>query len=201
MSLTSIHDVGIALQTYLRANGCPLAVVDGPEGKKTTTWGRERIVIEHSEDKASFDGPRGLHVNAKHAYTAIDPYKITIYVRSAKAGANDFEHRSRAILVRESVIAGLRYVASANRNRFRPISGGFVVPDDLAKSESQGGAVYELAFTYELPIRVVSFQGEASPEGSITSFNNRTLVAKTGETDNDNNPNTPPITSNVACGA
>ncbi len=72
MSLTSIHDVAVALRAYLIAQGCPLDVVHGPE-QPTTTWGRERIVVEHDVDgKDSFSGPRGVHTNAKHRHTATD---------------------------------------------------------------------------------------------------------------------------------
>jgi hypothetical protein len=201
MSLTTIHDVGAALQAYLRVQGCPLDVVDGPEGTRTTTAGRERIVIEHDSGQASFDGPRGLHLNARHAYTAIDPYKITIYARSARSGALQFEHRSRALLVREVVLAGLRYVSAVNKNRFLPKSGAFTDVGDLVKSEANGGAVYEMTVTYELPIRVVTFAGEAQPEGALSNMTSRTKVSRTGAADDDNNPNTPPLTSETACGA
>ena len=202
MSLTTIHDVGVALQAYLRSQSCPIEVVDGPERTKTTTFGRERIVIEHaSSGKASFDGPRGLHTNAKHAYTAIDPYKITIYAQSKRAGAREFEHRTRALLIREVVLAGLRYVAAVNKNRVNPKDGNFATPEDLAKTEANGGAVYELTITYELPIRVVTFAGEALPEATLAHMTSKTMVSRTGAADDDNNHNTPPLTSETACGA
>ncbi len=202
MSLTTIQDVGVALQAYLRTQGCPFDVVNGPEGTRTTTGGRERIVLEHDLGKSSFDGPRGLHINAKHAYTAVDTYKITIYARSVKSAPSEFEHRSRALLVREVVLAGMRYVAAVNKNRFLPKAGGFTVDGDLAASERNAGAVYELTFTYELPIRVVTFAGQAAPEGNVAHMTSRTMVSRTGaDADSDDNPNTPPLTSEKACGA
>ena len=201
MSLTSIHDVGLALAAYLTAQGCPVAVVDGPEPTKTATWGRERIVLEHDlSASASFGGPRGLHVNARHSYSAADPYKITIYVRSV-AGAAPFEHRQRAMRVREQVLSGLRYVASINKNRFEPKAGKFTTPEDLTGSERPGGAAYELTFTYELPVRVVTFAGAAVNEASLAALSSTTKVSRAGIADDDNNPNTPSATAETACGA
>lgn len=201
MSLTTAHDIGAALAAYLVTQGCPLPVVDGPEPTKTATWGRERIVLEHDfSGKGSFGAARGLHVNAKHRRTASDPYKITIYARSAHAGATECEHQTRALLVRETVMAGLDYVAAVNKNHWEPKSGGFTVPDDLAKSETQAGAVYEISLTYDLPIRVITFAQAARPEGNIAGWHSTTKVSRTGEADNDGDPNTPPSTAVTACG-
>ncbi len=192
MSLTSIHDVVVALRAYLVTQGCPLDVVDGPE-QPTTTWGRERIVIEHDlAGKDSFGGPRGLHTNAKHRHTATDAYKLTIFARSAVGGGKPFEHRARAKLVRETVMVGLDYVAGANKNAWKPTSGGFVSPPDLAASEQPGGAAYELKFTYDLPIRVVTFPQAARPEGTLTGLTSMTNVSRFADDD------TPEET---ACGA
>ncbi len=192
MSLTTVHDIAVALRTYLRTQNCPLDVVDGPE-QPTTTWGRERIVIEHDVDGSdSFSNPHGLHTNAKHRHTATDAYKLTIYTQSKVPGAKPFEHRSRAKLVRETVVAGLDYVAATNKNRWSPSSGAFVTPPDLALSEQPGGAAYELKFTYDLPIRVVTFAGEARPEGTLTGLRSTTSVTRFGD---DETP------EETACGA
>ncbi len=186
----SLHAIGVNLGAYLLSQGCPLPVVDGPE-LPTTTWGRERVVIEHDAGGESFGPPRGLHINAKHRRTRSAAYKITIYARSAAAGAGDFEHRTRAENVLECVIVGLDNVAAARINRWEPKSGGFITPVDLVKSETQAGAVYELKLTYDLPIRVVTFPGAARPEGTLVDF-----ISSTGVY------GPPPDTSaEIACGA
>lgn len=191
-----IHDIGAELQAYLRANGCPLAVVDGPE-QPTTTWGRERVVIEHDVDsKASFADPRGMHNNAKHRREATDPYKVTIYVRSALAGASPFEHRTRALNVRDVVIVGMELVARKRINRWDATSGGFFTPPDLAATERPGGAAYQILSTYKSPIRAVTFVGEARPEGTVSGFNSTTQVSRAGTPSDD--PTNP---AETACGA
>ncbi len=201
MSLTTIRQVGVALDAFLKAHGCPLDVIDGPD-IPTTTWGRERIVLEYDDDgTTSFGNPHGLHVNAKHSFTASDPMKATIYAQAKRSGSLVFEHRARAILVREQVLSGLRYVAATNKNKFAPKSGRFITPPDLAATETQAGAVYEIKLTYDLPVRVVTFAGSAQPEGELTAMTSMTMVSRTGDADDDDNTNTPPITSAVACGA
>jgi len=181
----SLHAIGSALAAYLATQGCPLTVVYGPE-LPTTTFGRERIVLEHAVGaKDSFGAPRGLHVNAKHRHTVTDNYKLTIYVRSAASGAKPFEHRERARAVREVVVAGLDYVAATRKNRWSPQSGSLITPPDLAATELPGGAVYELLFTYETPIRVVTFANAARPEGDIGAITSTTEVAITGALESD----------------
>ncbi len=159
-------------------------------------------MLEYDDDgSTSFGNPHGLHRNAKHSYTATDPLKATVYAQAKRSGSLTFEHRTRALLVREQVLSGLRYVAATNKNKFTPKSGRFITPPDLAATETQAGAVYEIKFTYDLPIRVVTFAGEAATEGTLTGMTSRTMVSLTGEADDDDDPNTPPITSETACGA
>lgn len=201
MSGATLHTIGVALQAYLRGQGCPLDVVDGPEKTQTATFGNERIVLEHADGGDSFGRPLGVHKNAKHRYVATDTYKATIYARVVAQGATEFEHRTRAKNIREQVIAGLEYVAVTSGTRQAPKSGGFITPKDLEGSEAKAGAVYELAFTYDLPIRAVTFAGAARPEGTIAHMTSTTKVSRSGAPDDDNNPNTPPATADTACGA
>lgn len=197
MSLVSLNDLGVALKRELVAKACPLEVLVGPEKAKTAvTYGAERVVLELDVDgKDTFAPPRGLHGNAKHRYTATDTFKATIYVTNRAAGPQPFEHLQRAKLAREAVIAALELVAAKNKNKFKPTSGGFVVPKDMAAAEQQNGAAYELKFTYSLPIRAVTFAGAARPEGTVTGFTSTTQVSQ-----NHANPTTPPDDAETACG-
>lgn len=201
MSVTTIHDIGVALGTYLIAKGCPIPVVDGPELKRTS-WNPERIVIEHDVDgKDSFSGPRGLHTNAKHRHTATDAYKVTIYAQSKVTGPKPFEHRTRAKAIREMVMTGLATVAAANKNAWEPESGAFVSPPDIAESEQPNGAGYEIKFTYDLPIRFVTFANAAVTEGTLAAMTSTTVVGRAGIADDDDDPTTPQAGAETACGA
>ncbi len=187
----SLHAIGVALAAYLISQGCPVPVVDGPE-QPTTTWGRERIVIEHDAGGESFGNARGLHTNARHRRTRSAAYKLTIYAQSKAAGAKTFEHRTRVENILETVLVGLDFVAATNINKWEPKSGGLVSPPDLAASEQPNGAAYELKFSYDLPIRVVTFVGDAQPEGNIAGgLNSTTNVTRNADTID---------APNVACG-
>lgn len=161
-----IRDIGIALQAYLITQGVPLEVVYGPV-PATTTWARERIVIEQTTERGKFGPVLSQHINPKHRRTFAIPYKITIYARSNKAGAQTFEHNRRATNLLETVTVGLDHVAASllhRANGWTPGSPALVVPDDLAKSETAGGAVYELPFTFDRPMVQRTFVGEIQPE-------------------------------------
>jgi hypothetical protein len=166
-----IHEIGVELQAKLQANGTPLPVVDGPEPTTTTTWGRERIVIEYDTSGSdTFGDPHGHSTNPKKRFSATEACKATIYARSQETGASVFEHRRRAKKVRDDVLVALELVARQDRNRFRAVAGRFLAPPDLEKSERPGGAVYELRFTYERPIVAATFAGAKKPEATLGLF-------------------------------
>jgi len=163
-----IHDIGLALQVRLRAAGCPVAVVDGPEPTTTATRGRERIVIEHA-DSDSFVPTRSQRPNPVHRLNRSVGAKITIYAQSPRAGALDFEHRRRAEHILDLVLVALGDEAgsSAIYNVWAPQSGQFITPPDLEGSERRGGAVYELAVTFERAVKVQTWAGDIAPEAEL----------------------------------
>lgn len=175
-----IREIGVELQAQLRLQGVPLAVLDGPEQNKTTTWGRERIVIEYDGDSADAFGPgRSQHLNPRVRHEAIEACKVTIYAQSGRAGALVAEHRRRAKNLRDQVINALDLVAARRKNGWKLSGGRFVVPEDLKDTERAGGAVYELTFQWARAIEVRTFVGEKQPEGNITSVGHTTLVRTT----------------------
>lgn len=191
-----IHELATELRAELRALGVPVAVIDGPEPTTTTTWGRERIVVAFNEDGSdSFVQPRALRTNARHRYTAREACKVTIYAQSPAASATSFEHRARAKRLRDHVLVAFDVVAAKRRNRWSPDSGRFIAPEDLDKSGQPKGAVYELLFTFEQAVPVLTWKGEGTSEGLISSVQSRTDVAMTYEIVDDLNP------PETACGA
>ncbi len=188
-----IHEIGRDLQADLETKGVPFDVIDGPEPTETTTWGRERIVIEFAPGGDKFGAVISQHINPKQRHTFTPAAKITIYAQSKKAGAKLFEHHRRAHAVLRQVLVSLSQVFAVRKNPWRPVSGGFITPPNMDKSKSAGGAVYELAFTFDTGVPDLTWAQAAKPEFTLAdgSMTSRTNV---GQNDSDETPET-------SCGA
>lgn len=197
-----IHELGVELQAALVALGCPLPVVDGPENTKSTTYARERIVLEHDEKGDSFGPVRTQHRNPKSRMTRIMGVKATIYAKHPYAGALEFEHRRRANHALDLVLVALGNAAAARHNVYTPTAGRFITPEDLAGSERVQGAAYELTFTIDRAVEARTWAGAAGEEvtvieGMITS----TTKVSGNAADDDDNPYNVPASAETACGA
>jgi hypothetical protein len=117
--------------------------------------------------------------------------KVTIYAQSPKAGAMPFEHERRAEHALDLVLVGLEVVARTRQNQWTPVRGRWVPPADLAESERFGGAVYELAFTFDRGVWVQTWAGDKRPEASLGAIKSRTRVHLNGMEDE---------SSETACG-
>jgi len=181
-----IREIGAELQTALRARGVPFDVVVGPEATRTTTWGRERIVIEYAgQDK--FVPVRSQRHNAKHYGNVQFGGKLTIYAKSAKAGAMPWEHRRRAHAVMRQCVVALSDVLYQRKNDVAFTGGELTVPADLVASEVHGGAAYELRFTFEASIPDRDWAGDAADEVNTDdlSFANQTRARHAGTDEGD----------------
>lgn len=158
-----LHEIGVELGAALAAVGCPLKVIDGPEPTKTTTFARERIVVEH-DGGDGFGPTRSQRPNPKVRLVRTVGAKVTIHAQSPKPNALDWEHRRRAEHVLDLVLVALEKVIVARKNAFAFTGGRFVKSDDLAKSETAGGAVYELTFNVERAVHVQNFDGSIRTE-------------------------------------
>ena len=175
-----IREVGVELQARLRTRGVPLVVVDGPEPENTTTWGRERIVIERDREAAGvFGAPRSQSLNPKRYFNLTEPWKITIYAQSARVGSTVAEHERRVMNVARCVMNALKYVAAVRKNGFDGGTFQLITPPDLVGAQRPGGAVCELKFTWEHGAQDVDFVGEAKPTGTITTGAHTTIVRTT----------------------
>lgn len=158
-----LHEIAVELGARLRALGCPVPVVDGPEPTKTTTGARERIVLEHDDAGDRFDSAQAQRGTPTHVRARVVAAKATIYAQSTKAGAHDFEHRRRCEHTLDLVIAGLNDVIAARKNRVEFTGGRFVKAEDLTRSEVIPGAIYELTFTFDRAVRAQRWDYDLAP--------------------------------------
>lgn len=193
-----IHEIGRELQTELRAKGFPFVVKDGPEPTKTTTWGDERIVIEHDDGgNDSFARPRTTSDNPKRRYARAASYKLTIYAQSPAPGAGVFEHRTRVEKALAGVVCAMELIGARRRDHFEPKGGKLVTPPELADSERPNGAAYELKFTFDYGIATTTWAGAKRPEGTLAGMTNTTKASlETGSTDTGI-----PLDAETSCGA
>lgn len=163
-----IHEIAKELGARLAAIGLDAPVVEGPENP-TTTWGRERVVLEHTfdGDPDSFAGPRTQSENPKRRYTRTAAYKLTVYATSKKPGASLFEHCRRAEKMLDAVLVEMEEVAATRLSHWAPKSGRFVTPELLKGAENPGGAVYELAFTFDRAVAKRKWSGEIRPTATL----------------------------------
>lgn len=166
-----VHDIGRALEAKLVSRKCPFKVIDGPEDTATTTWGRERIVIERDLDAGDGFAPtRSQRPNPAHRMVRLIPMKLTIYAKEPKLGATRFEHEGRADHVADLVLIALGDITGDQSpifNMWSQQSGRFVTPEDLAESERSAGAVYELRVTVERAVKEQDFKGAVAPEATV----------------------------------
>ena len=169
-----IHEVGVNLGQYLAAKRCPFEVVDGPERRGTVTFARERVVIERDQDVGDgFDENRISKRNPATYLTRLIGCKVTIYARAPNAGAFYWEHQRRAERVLDLVLANLYEIAKIRRNLCSFKSGRFVDAPDLKPTETPGGAIYELKFTFDRGVTNNDWLGDPPftdlviPEGMI----------------------------------
>ena len=165
-----IHQLGVELRAALGALApvaCPLPVVDGPEPAQTTTFGRERIVIEHDYDASErFVEPRSQHqITGRPGNFGPQQFnrhiaaKLSIYGQSSSPGALHWEHRRRVEHLLDLVLVQLRAVTMRRKNWLVLTGGRFFVPADLKATEIAGGAAYELKFTVERGVYEQDYAG------------------------------------------
>ncbi len=195
-----IHDIGVAVQARIRARGCPVTIIDGPEPTSTTTYGRERVVFEEFGGD-SFEGPKSHHKNPKHAGDMLIGARIRIYAQSQRAGAFPFEHRFRARLILMQLIVALREELLLRGQPFVLGKGDYFVPPDLEATAIANGAAYELPFVYRAGIPVHTWTGEANPTGTLEGgLVNRTEMSDGSVSDDVDEDGNPIVIVETACG-
>lgn len=178
-----IHEIGVELQAYFKSKKCPFDVIDGPEIRGTSTFARERVVIEHDPAGDSFVAKHKATTNPRSWGSRNIGVKITLYVKRPSKGATYWEHKRRAEALLDQVFCGLSNIAKERQNLVVFRSGKFIFPEDLKDSETPGGAAYELLLTFDRGIVETNWDGTAQPTATIgdggVTIKNKTVVDAT----------------------
>ena len=163
-----IHEIAVNLGEILAERGCPIPVIDGPEFRTTTTFARERIVVEHDPAGDSFGPRHRADTGPRTRLTRLTGVKITIYTQKTTKGAIYWEHVRRAEHALDLVLISIDIIAKIRQNLVVFKSGKFVYPEDLKESETPGGAVYELLLTFDRGVAERNWDGTGGPTAIIT---------------------------------
>ena len=197
-----IQKIREELAAYLAARAVPVTVeMNEPAGgtKAQVTFGRSRITLEEADGLAdSFESARAQRLANQVRFSRVQAWVLRIYAKSGRTGALDLEHKRLANDILDFVLAGLSEIAATRLNRFAPQRGGFVRLPDLAESERPGGAVYELALTFDRGVaEAVTWSSHDEPSVTLTAGQ---LTSKTNVTSANADPSLPAPTPEVNCG-
>lgn len=166
-----LREIAAELEANLGLIECPLHVIPGPEPAATTTFARERIVLEHDEKTPDqFKAPRVAgQKNPRIRLIRDVAAKLTIYAQAPGAGATHWEHRRRAEHILDLVLVQLQKTVVYARQTGMTIGrGSFIEPADLAASEAIRGAAYQLEFTLERAVIEQNYDSSIAGEGTFS---------------------------------
>jgi len=186
-----IFEISRQLESAIAAKRCPLPVIFGKEATTTTTFARERVVVEYDPDaRDAFGPPIAARTSSKVRFVRSIPIKITIYAQAVTTGALPFEHIRRADRVVDVVAVALDDIVRSRGNFFTIVDGGYAIPDDLSASETIGGCVYQLRCRVDRGITDINFDGSSTGTFTIVkgSISNTTKVSQTTGLDDMQSP-------------
>lgn len=204
-----IRELAREVTEILRQRSIPIEVfADEPVGAASTTFARERAVLEHAEGPGAdrFEPVRSQRSRDSHYFTRTVGYTLTIYAKSPKEGALSWEHKRRANDFLDQILIAFSDVAATRRNEFAPLGGGFVPSDDLEGSEHPGGARYVLALTFTRAVIPRTWKGELAPTatfGDGTNPSDVTIgsVTRVSYAEANTDTSAPPVGADTNCGA
>jgi hypothetical protein len=161
-----IHEIGLEIDALLKARGCPMPVIDGPESDPTT-FANDRIVIETAGGDAWIPVERVSHNPKRYAIRRIG-VQIRIFAHVERKGAAFFEHRRKCDHVLDLVYVALRKVAQTRGNAFEIRTADYYLPPDLAASDSPAGCGYELRLFWDRAVGDIDWQYRKADEATIT---------------------------------
>lgn len=162
-----MRDISQELAARIHERKCPLAVVYGPEPTSTgtTTFGRERIVVERLNDRNEVTAQaHSQRRNPKQYWVRRLNGRVTIYAQDTKPGARHFDHEDRMDRIADMVLVCLAEVLDERHNTYVIADCVKFVPADLAATTIHGGAVYRIDFAVSRGVNARDWDGSALPE-------------------------------------
>lgn len=162
-----LYELTQELRARLAGKGVPFTVIYGPE-RGEGAFAHERIVIDELAEGDAFGaavaGPRGP--NGSRMTSTIGAV-ARIYAQSHVTGAAVHDHRRRARAALDAVLVALDdLLRGSRRNGWSPTAGRFLLPADLADSETWPGAVYELRFELSRSVLALAWPASEGADGA-----------------------------------
>jgi hypothetical protein len=177
---SQLREIARAVDAALAARSVPVRCVAGPEKTGTTTYARERVVIEH-DGGDTFGPPRSQKLNPRALFNRSVGAAVRIYARSPVAGADVLDHRGRCEEILDHVAHALDAVIRGQRKSTWTANGGdFEDLPDLAASDARAGALYVLRISYDRAVLNVAWSTGAAAEEA--EYGGAAGVALTNET-------------------
>ncbi len=167
-----IYAISQELATELKAQGCPLPVVYGPErmGATGAALTTSRILIERDRDVGDKPGP-GRARNANPRMVAIRAMGAVcrIFAQSTLTGARVQDHERLADLALDKIEVALYKVVTKRSTQWRISSAKLLGADELALRgiEVWTGVVYEMRFSVDRAVNDTTWAEVADAEATV----------------------------------
>ena len=165
-----IYNIAKKLQDAIKAKGCPLRVVYGPEFPAPVAQTDSHIVMSMDRQAGDkFNPTRSQHLNPRVFHVRAVGAVIRIYACSPLAGAAVQDHERMANAVVDVIACALRVIAAASRMPINYTAAGFMTAEALqqTKLDRWAGVVYEIKFTVDRAVQDTTYQGAVAEEATI----------------------------------
>lgn len=172
----------------LEVRKVPFELVYGPEAKPPTTITRPRIVFERPAraDSGAFNDSAGQLTRKLR-------FDVTIFAKSSKVGANNFDHERLADKLVDQIMPAVRQACTVRKQPCRPAgTWGKLSADELNLREltTWPGCVYGIGFEVDRGLKdenwldegaaTVAFADPNDPESEGVRFLSTTTVTLQG---------------------
>lgn len=193
-----IYEIHKEVATELKAQGCPLPVVYGPERQGVgTALGVTRVVIERDRSRGDVPKPgRARTFNPRMVAIRSMGAVCRIYARSTLTGAAGHDHERLADQAVDQITIALYKVVGRRQSEWSVSSAKLLTVEELALRglEVWPGVVYEMRFAVDRAVFDATWTDEAAEELAVADD----LIVSTTKVSLANGP--APVTTETACG-